>query len=238
MRASLASLILLVAADGAHAAGSGAAGLRLGSGGISAEYAHPLSERFAVRGAYSFGTLGLKLDENGVDYDADLRYRALLAAFDLRPFTGGFRVSAGVWSRPPDIALRAQGENQRIPLGAREYTASGRIDGDVDLGSAAPFLGIGWGGGPAGRGFGLSFEAGVMFADAPGVSLRAEGRACDSTLFACNPDGLSGFDVNDPADPRAQAFRNELENEERALEEDLDGLRYFPVVNLGLHYRF
>jgi hypothetical protein len=232
----LPSLLLLAIAGGAEAAGS--AGLRLGSGGITAEYAHPLGERFALRGGYSFGTLRVGLDENGIDYDADLRYRAVLGMLDFRPFAGGFRISAGAYSRPPDIALLVSGENERINLGTREYTATGRIDGDVDLGSAAPFLGFGWGGSPAGRGFGLSFEAGVMFAAAPGVALRAQGRACDSTLLACNPDGLTGFDVNSPNDPRAQTFRAELENEERALERDLEDLRYFPVVNLGLHYRF
>lgn len=236
MHRILASLMLLALSSVADAAGS--AGLRLGSGGISAEYAQPLGERWALRGGYSFGTLGVGLDENGVDYDADLRYSAAFGMLDWRPFAGGFRVSAGVWSRPPDIDLLVSGEDERVEIGSGEYTASGRIDGDIDLGSAAPFVGIGWGGSPAGRGFGLSFEAGVMFADAPGVELRADGRACDSTVLACDPDGLTGFDVNSPNDPRAQVFRTELENEERALEDDLETLRYFPVVNLGLHYRF
>jgi hypothetical protein len=236
MHRLLASLPLLIVAGVAEAAGS--AGLRLGSGGITAEYARPLGERFALRGGYSFGTLGISLDANGTDYDTDLRYGALQAMLDFRPFAGGFRVSAGVWSRPPDIELLIRGDNERIDLGAREYTATGRIDGDVDLGSAAPFLGFGWGGGPAGRGFGLSFEAGVLFADAPGIALRAQGRACESTLLACDPEGLTGFDVNSPNDPRAQSFRAELEDEERALEDDLKDLRYFPVINLGLHYRF
>lgn len=236
MHRMLASLPLLIVAGAVEAAGS--AGLRLGSGGITAEYAQPLGERLALRGGYSFGTLGISLDTNGTDYDTDLRYGAAQAMLDFRPFAGGFRVSAGVWSRPPDIELLIRGDNKRIDLGAREYTATGRIDGDVDLGSAAPFLGLGWGGSPAGRGFGLSFEAGVLFADAPGVALRAQGRACESTLLACDPDGPTGFDVNSPNDPRAQSFRAELDNEERALEDDLKDLRYFPVINLGLHYRF
>lgn len=236
MNRSFASLMLLVIAGGAEAAGS--AGLRLGSGGITAEYAHPLGERFALRGGYGFGTLRLGLDHNGTDYNADLRYRAVLGMLDYRPFAGGFRVSAGAYSRPPEIALLVSGENKRIQLGVREYTATGRIDGHVDLGGAAPFLGFGWGGSPAGRGFGLSFEAGVMFADAPGVTLRAQGRACESTLLTCSPEGPFAFDVNSPNDPRAQTFRAELENEERALEDDLKDLRYFPVINLGLHYRF
>ncbi len=222
-------------ADDARAS---AVGLRAGSGGIGLEYAHPLGERFALRGGISVGGFTLGLEEDGIDYDATLRYGTPVGMLDFHPFGGTFRLTAGVYGRPPDIDLVADGENERIDVGAREYTASGRIDGDVDLGGVAPFLGIGWGGSPSGRGFGLSVEIGVMFADAPGVSLSARGRACESTLLSCDPDGLFGFDVSDPNDPRAATFRAELEDEARELEDSLADLRYFPVVNLGLHYRF
>src|SRR5690606_18211267 len=129
------------------------------------------------------------------------------------------------------------GNNDQYEVGGREYTATGRIDGDVDFGSAAPYLGLGWGGTTSGTGFGLSFDAGVLFADAPAVALAAQGRACDSTLTACDPSGPSGFDV-ESSDLRAQAFRDELDNEREEVEQDIEGLRYWPVVSLGLHYRW
>ncbi|MDP9139409.1 MAG: hypothetical protein M3O62_01280, partial [Pseudomonadota bacterium] len=142
-----------------------------------------------------------------------------------------------LYSAAPEVTLETIGDNDQYEVGGREYTATGRIDGDVDFGSAAPYLGLGWGGTTSGNGFGLSFDAGVMFADAPSVLLTAQGRACDSTLTACDPSGPSGFDV-ESNDPRAQAFRGELDNERQEVEQDIEGLRYWPVVSLGLHYRW
>ncbi len=216
---------------------SSAVGLRVGSGGVIAEYAHRLNDYIDLRGGYAFGSIGRDFDEDGIDYDGDIQFSAVQAMIDLKPFAGGFRISAGLYSSAPEVTLETIGDNDQYEVGNREYTATGRIDGDVDFGSAAPYLGVGWGGTTSGKGFGLSFDAGVMFADAPAVALTAQGRACDSTLASCDPSGPSGFDV-ESNDPRAQAFRNELDNEREEVEQDIEDLRYWPVVSLGLHYRW
>lgn len=231
---------LLLAAAPSFAAtdsNSSAAGLRVGSGGIVVEYAHRLNDYIDLRGGYAFGSLKRDFDEDGIDYDGDIRFKAAQAMIDLKPFAGGFRVSAGFYSAAPEVSLENVGDNDQYEVGGREYTATGRLDGDIDFGSAAPYLGLGWGGTTSGNGFGLSFDAGVMFADAPSVALSAQGRACDSTLTSCDPDGPTSFDVGSN-DPRAQEFRTELANESDEVEEDLEGLRYWPVVSLGLHYRW
>lgn len=238
---AFAAVTLLTASLGAPALAAGsntqAIGLRGGSGGVIVEYAHRLNDYLDLRGGYAFGSISRDFDEDGIDYDGDIRFKAAQAMLDLKPFAGGFRVSAGFYSAPPEITLETVGDNDQYEVGNREYTATGRIDGDIDLGSAAPYLGIGWGGTTGGKGFGLSFDAGVIFADAPAVSLSARGDACDSTLVACDPSGPSGFDV-ESNDPRAQAFRSELDSERAEVEEDIEGLRYWPVVSLGLHYRW
>lgn len=216
---------------------SSAIGLRAGSGGLVVEYAHRLNDYVDLRGGYAFGSLGRDFDEDGIDYDGDIRFSAAQAMIDIKPFAGGFRVSAGLYSSAPEVTLETVGDNDQYEIGGREYTATGRLDGDIDFGSAAPYLGLGWGGTTGGNGFGLSFDAGVMFAQTPSVALTAEGRACDSTLIACDPAGVTGFDVQSN-DPRAQAFRNELANEADEVEQDIEDLRYWPVISLGLHYRW
>ncbi len=178
------------------------------------------------------------MTEDGIDYDGDFRFNAGAVMLDYRPFAGGFRISAGGYTGAPEIKLVAEGDNEQFDVGNRQYTADGRLDGDIDLGGAAPYVGIGWGGRPSGTGFGFSFDVGVMFTSSPGISLTATGNACDSTVVACNPNGLAGFDVNDPNDPRAQAFQSELEQERQNLEDDAKDYKYWPVVNLGVHYRF
>jgi hypothetical protein len=236
-RLSLLVAPLLGAPAFAASDNSSAVGLRAGSGGVVVEYAHRLNDYIDLRGGYAFGSLARDFDEDGIDYDGDIKFSAVQAMIDLKPFAGGFRISAGLYSAAPGVTLETIGDNDQYDVGGREYTATGRLDGDIDFGSAAPYLGLGWGGTTGGNGFGLSFDAGVMFADAPAVALTAQGRACDSTLTACDPSGPGGFDV-ESGDPRAQAFRNELEAESEEVERDIEGLRYWPVVSLGLHYRW
>jgi hypothetical protein len=239
-RCFAAAAALLVHAPGALAqdGGGSGVGLRVGSGGIVLDYAHALGTRFDLRGGFALGKVGREIEEDGIDYDADVEFASVLGMLDYRPFAGGFRISAGAYSRAPEVALLTRGEDEQYQIGNNEYTASGRLDGDIDFGAVTPYLGIGWGGTTGGAGFGWSADVGVMIADAPSVELVANGRACSSTLLACDPDGPFGFDVNDPDDPRARAFRSELEREEDNVEAEIEDLRYWPVVSLGLHYRF
>lgn len=244
-RTMLAAALLLgvpaAMAQGDEAGGQGSSGglaLRAGSGGIVLDYGYSLSNAVDLRVGYAFGSFSGTVEEDDIDYDGDVEFGAVQAMLDYKPFGGGFRISAGAYSSAPEIELVTRGDNEQYQIGNSEYTATGRLDGNVDLGTFAPYVGIGWGGTTAGTGFGLSFDAGVMFADAPAVSLAAQGRACNSTLVACDPDGFTGFDVNDPNDPRAATFRSELEQERTNLEQEIEDLRYWPVVSLGLHYRF
>lgn len=233
-----AALLAHAPAALAQDGGGSGVGLRVGSGGIILDYAHALGTHFDLRGGYALGKVSQEVEEDGIDYDADVEFASALAMLDYRPFAGGFRVSAGAYSRAPDITLLTRAEDEQYEIGDSEYTASGRLDGDIDLGAVTPYLGIGWGGTTGGTGLGWSVDVGVMLADAPSAEFVANGRACDSSLFACDPDGPLGFDVNDPDDPRAQAFRSELEDEEDNVEAELEDLRYWPVVSLGVHYRF
>lgn len=243
-RTILAAALLLGApaamaqGDAGEAGSTSGLALRAGTGGLVLDYSYGLGSAVDLRVGYAFGSFSGTVEEDDIDYDGDVEFGALQAMLDYRPFGGGFRVSAGAYSSAPEIDLVTRGDNEQYQIGNSEYTATGRLDGEVDLGSFAPYVGIGWGGTTAGTGWGLSFDAGVMFADAPAVSLAAQGRACNSTLVSCDPDGFTGFDVNDPDDPRAATFRNELEQERANLEEEIEDLRYWPVVSLGLHYRF
>lgn len=235
---TLSGALLLVATSAAAQDAGNGVGLRVGSGGIALDYLYRLGERVDLRAGYSFGRYSGEVEEDGIDYDAEVEFGALFVTFEYRPLGGAFRIGAGAYSAAPEIALVTRGDNEQYRIGNSEYTATGRLDGDIDLGGVAPYLGIGWGGSTALAGWGLSFDAGVMFAAAPDVRFAAQGRACNSTLLACNPDGFTGFDVNDPDDARAATFRSELEQERRNVEQDLEDLRWWPVVSLGLHYRF
>lgn len=236
----MAFALLLLSAPMVAAADAGSAlGLRAGTAGLALEYGYGWSPRVDLRAGYTFGSYTHGFDRDDIDYDGTFRFGAALAMLDFKPWAGGFRVSLGAYGASPRVRFKAEGENERYRVGAREYTFTGRLDGRVDLASAAPYLGVGWGTGTGTNGWGVSFDLGVMYTGSPSVALRATGRACESTLGACDPDSaLFGFDVNDPDDSRAQTFQAELERERQNVERDSDDLEFWPVVNLGLHYRF
>lgn len=212
--------------------------LRLGTGGIGVEYAREISRYVDLRGGGYFGSYSRTYTEDANEYDGTLQLGAASLMLDLKPFAGGFRISTGLRSVAPSIDLSAGGDNYQAEYENFTYTVDGNVDGGIDLGGAAPYLGIGWGGTASGTGFGVSFDAGVLFTSSPHVSLAATGRACNSTLAACDPNGPESFDINDPNDPRAQEFQSELDQEVTNIEQSAKDFRYWPMLSLGLHYRF
>lgn len=233
---SVGAALPAVAAEKAQPAGG--LGLSLGTGGIGVDYVLGLTPYLDVRAGYDFGGLSLDREEDGIDYDADLKFSSGRLMLDVRPFAGGFRISAGYYTGTPELELEAQGRDD-YDIGGRTYTGDVQLLGDLDLGSGAPYLGIGWGGTSGARGFGLSLDLGVLFTDTPEVGLVVpRGRACDATLQpGCDPDGTTGFDVTGNS-PQAQIFQAELERERQNLEDDAADYDLWPILRLGVHWRF
>lgn len=215
----------------------GSFGLGIGTNGIAVDYAYGLNRWLDLRAGLNFGSLDRELEEDGIDYDAEISFSGGKLLLDIKPFAGGFRISTGIYTAPPELELDASGLDD-YEIGGATYRGDLQIDSSIDLGSAAPYLGIGWGGTANATGFGVSFDIGVMFTDSPQVGLAVDGRACDATLTgACDPDGVGGFDVNG-SDPRAVIFQNEREAERQNLEQEAEDFDLWPVIQLALHYRF
>jgi hypothetical protein len=92
----------------------------------------------------------------------------------------------------------------------------GALSGKVDFDDIAPYVGIGWDT-TFGKDncFGLVFELGVLYQGSPDVNLVS-----------------SGPIASDPT------FQAELAKETAALQDDLDEYKFYPVVAVGLSYRF
>jgi len=215
----------------------GGLGVSVGSTGIGADYRFGLGRYLDLRAGYQFGRYQHSIDQGNNRYDGTLKIHAGTLMADLKPFAGGFRISGGFYTGSPALKLKASGL-QQYKFGSAVYNGDLKIDGDINLGSSAPYAGIGWGGTTNGRGFGMTADIGVLFTRSPDVSLNATGTACDaSTLSSCNPNGLDGFSVTSN-DPRALAFQQARVKEIAKIEDDSKNYKYWPVINLGLVYRF
>ncbi len=201
------------------------AGAYLGTTGVGVAVTFPLrNETLNLRTLVA--VLPYERDEklDDVEYNIDLDLLSLGVLLDWHLMDGGFRVSGGFFSIQHDISGTANPTDD-VEIGNSTFTPEevGTLHAEVDYSrSFAPYLGVGWGNAvtPDSR---LSFSAdlGVMFTDNPSASLTA-----DSPVADANPALRAQLDA-------------ELENEEERINrEDLDDIKYWPVLSFGLAYHF
>lgn len=215
----------------------GSFGIGVGTGGLGIDYAYPVHRLLDVRAGYDFGSIQHDDDQDDVAYEGELKFSSARLLLDFKPFGGGFRISAGLYTGAPELELHADGVDD-YELGDNDYNGDLVADGKIDLGNAAPYLGLGWGGTASTTGFGASFDIGVIFTGSPDVKLQVtEGRACLANENEdCDPDA-DGFDVNDGS-PEALTFQNDVELEREEVEDDARDFKLWPILRFGLHYRF
>lgn len=149
-----------------------------------------------------------------VEYDVGLDFSSFSALVDWHLFESPFRISGGVISMDHTLDLDAT-PSENVDIGDHEYTPAevGTLSGGVEVDGAAPYIGIGWGNplDPSKR-WGFYCDFGVAFTDSPDVALSATGVAA----------GLA----------------DDLAKERDEIEDDLELFRLYPVLSVGLYYRF
>ncbi|RLJ18041.1 hypothetical protein DJ030_12535 [bacterium endosymbiont of Escarpia laminata] len=151
------------------------------------------------------------LDDTDYDLTLDLQTISLLA--DWHPFDSGFRVSAGLMSNNNELTGRALPVGGSLNIGGTDYDVG--LDAIIGFNSTAPYLGIGWGNAiSADKGWGFNLDVGVLFQGSPEVSLT--------------PFGADAGIVD----------ADDLAAEVQRVESDLENFKYYPVVSLGVSYKF
>lgn len=199
-------------ASASHAVGLGVTG-KAGTLGIGVEVTKSLIPMVNVRGGINFFDHTLNRTEGGNDYDFDLKLKSFSILVDLHPIPGrGFRISGGVVFNDNHIDMLGLASGT-YSIGNRTYTASdlGILTGTVDFEPIAPYLGIGWGNATSGR-FGFALDVGLAFQGSPQVALSATGPVSSDPIFV-----------------------QELNRENRELEDDVREFKYYPVVSVGLN---
>lgn len=152
-------------------------------------------------------------DEGTVRTDLDwLSYGALV---DLHPFGGGFRLTGGGLINKNKFKLNAD-LTESVTLDDEDYNLSD-LNGQVTFSELAPYVGIGYGNavGADGR-WHFACDFGVMFQGEP--KIEASATASDSRLQS----------VVDEA----------LEREVADIQDDANAFQFYPVISVGVSYRF
>jgi hypothetical protein len=209
---------------------SWAIGFRASTLGLGAEFATPLARRINLRSSFNLFAFNDPYSMDGLNYDARMHLQSSQTTLDW--FVGSFHISPGfLYLRNSMTAPVFVGPGKTFVLGTQTFLNS--VDDPVTGSSyvifprtIAPLLLFGYGNllPRHGERLSLPVEVGVAYTGAAQINVDLNGTACVT-------NGCVNFSQN--AD--AQKF---LKQEINILNEDLKHYPVFPIVSLGLAYRF
>lgn len=216
LSAAVAAVTLLGATSALAAVG---ATVKVGTLGVGADLTVGLHEKVNARVNLNYFKYGTAFEEDAQQGGGTITPKLELltggALLDWHPWARGFRISAGLYLNENTLDLSADLQDT-VELNGREYALSD-LEGTVDFSTLAPYVGLGYGNavGADGR-WHFSFDLGVLFQGSPEVSLRAT--------------------INDPT--LQSQLDADVAAEHKRLEDDLEAFTVYPVVSLGVSYRF
>lgn len=193
-------------------------GLTVGTLGAGINVATPINDSFQLRLNVNGAKYSKTATEEDVDYDADLKFANAGLLVDYFPFESvGFHLTGGAYYNANKIEARANPSGAgTIEINDFEYNKDDlALNGKLDFDKFAPYAGIGWGNDSRSEGFGFSLDLGVLVG---------------STNVALTPDIKNDL-------LRAQ-IEADVAAEQKKLDDDLDKLKVYPVVMLGITYTF
>jgi hypothetical protein len=213
-----------------------AVGVTAGTLGVGLEVATPLSRRTNLRVDSHFFNYAQTLSQDGVSYSGTLRLRDFRASYDFYPFGGSFRLSGGVavYNQFNVRAATSVPSNQTITLNDVDYysSASDPLRGNATVAfghKVAPTLTLGWGNAipRSGRHLAFPVEIGAAFTGTPTFDLAMIGSGCETQDAAtCQPIATNA------------GFQSNLNAERKKISNDIEPLRFYPILNVGVTYRF
>lgn len=209
-----------------------ALGFKANTLGAGVELATPLSRSFNLRTSLNIFSFEHPLNIDGVDYNAKLNFSSGQLNLDWFPEHGGFHVSAGmVYLRNNLSAIAGVPPGQYFELGDQGFTNS--VD-DPFTGTAtviyprkiAPSLMLGFSNilPRNGKHLSMPYEFGVVYTGQPRVNVDLHGTAC--TYEGC-------FNIKTNAEAQ-QSLKQEIDK----LNKSLKNFPVYPIISLGLAYRF
>ena len=214
-----ASAFVLFAAAAVAAAQGIAIAPKIGSTGAGADLTVGVARTLNVRlGAQGWSRSETRTEQE-IEYDADLKLLSGQILLDLHPGGRAFRISAGAIVNGNEVTAVST-EDAVYVINGTPYPVGlvGRLSGKVETNTLAPYLGVGWGNAVApGAKWRFAVDVGAFYQGSPKVSLRAE-----SPFLPLLPD----------------SFEEDLEAERQEIEEDIDSYTVYPVISVGVSYRF
>jgi hypothetical protein len=222
--------------------------VKMGIAGAGFDVAVPLARKFNLRGGASFFSFDHTFVSDGTNYDASIDLKTAMLAIDWFPFGGAFRLSPIVQlyngnsmqanlSVPAGQEFSLGNQNSYSSVSNPVHGTANFLLGDQGGSKVAPGLTLGFGNMiPRGKGqhWSVPFEVGFLYIQTPQILLNFQGESCntqaDATTTIPGPTC-----VNIATDPTSQS---NVKQEQVDINNNLSGLRFYPVLSVGLSYKF
>jgi len=188
---------------------------KVGTLGVGGDVTLTFGGDLNLRGGYNWFSYDHTADLNEAELDGTVEMGTFPILLDWHCFGGGFRLSGGVVVNNNEVKLTSQ-PGTVLELDGQPFRVDS-VDGRVTFDDYAPYAGFGYGNA-------LSKDGRWNFACDFGVLFQGEPKA-EATAKA--------------SDPRAQsALDRALQAEIVDYQEDIKNFAYWPVISIGLSYRF
>lgn len=215
----LTALTMTTSVLGSEDEGRIAVALEGGTLGVGGSVWYSLNKSFSVTAGYNWLGFDHDVDTSDVNYNGKLRFSNVPLTINWHPFKGMFRVVAGVVILDSHVDVTGEpNAGGTFTINGTTYTTAqvGTLSGRGEFeNSIAPYIGIGWSKTSLSKGFGFFADIGVMYTGSPEASLSASGP------------------INS-----VPSFQQDLAAEVQKVNDEIDVTQVYPVVRLGVMWRF
>lgn len=200
----------------------GGVSAKIGTLGYGAEMTVGIAPALNLRGGFNMMNFDEDFNEDDdgsgesqeINLEVDFQTYGLL--LDLHPARrSGFRVTGGMMINNNEINMTAD-LDEKVEINDRDYYVTG-LKGNISFDQLAPYVGIGYGNavGKDGK-WHFSCDFGVLVQGSPSITLKAT---------ASNP-------------VLQERLNKDIAEEVKEIEDDAEDYKYWPVIALGVSYKF
>ena len=187
---------------------------RISTLGAGLEVAKGLTPNFGLRAGFNYFSYGYEATESDVSYDLELELKSFAVFADWHPFKGAFRLSGGFLINGNGLSGNAK-PTSPVEIGGTDYDLDS-VNLEISYKTLAPYFGLGWDTTFGDEdNWGFVFDLGLIYSGSAEAALTAKGLGTNAALYEEN-----------------------RKKEQDELQNDLDSLKWWPVISAGLVYQF
>ena len=194
-----------------------AAGLGVGTEGVGIQGTTAIIPKtLNLNVGFDYLHLSHSFHTSNVHYNAGVNLQGEPITVSWFPFQGNLNLTAGVFINQNGFNVTGTPTGGTYTFNGHTYTASqvGSLTGKTHFNGAAPYVGIGWGDPMDGGRLTFTANVGAIYQGAPNVSLTATGAAANPQLAS------------------------DVQAEQNSVNSKVSGYQWWPVMGVGLMYRF